>query len=237
MTAPSIHCSVCGTPFELHFRYQTEERTETGADGTTVTRTLLYCSQRCLEASHHERSDGQASCDGCATAFTVEYAAQVLFTGGRRHYACSPVCRAKVLEGVRTIRLGQLADPGFPVQEEPPDPDDMPVLTGQRAAKTATTPAAPRVAPKAAAARPVAAKPVEGRGPRVLAVFNHKGGTAKTTTSVHVAAGLAARGQRVLLVDTDGQGNVATSLALSAERGGLWRMSGRPPQARLGVGF
>ena len=26
-------------------------------------------------------------------------------------------------------------------------------------------------------------------------------------------------------------------LALSAERGGLWRMSGRPPQARLGVGF
>jgi N,N-dimethylformamidase len=26
-------------------------------------------------------------------------------------------------------------------------------------------------------------------------------------------------------------------LALTSERGGLWRMSGRPPQARLGVGF
>jgi len=52
----------------------------------------------------------------------------------------------------------------------------------------------------------------------VLAVFNHKGGTGKTTTAVHVAAGLAERGAKVLLVDTDGQGNVATSLALTAER-------------------
>jgi chromosome partitioning protein len=49
-------------------------------------------------------------------------------------------------------------------------------------------------------------------------VFNHKGGTGKTTTSVHMAAGLAACGKRVLLVDTDGQGNVATSLGLKFER-------------------
>ena len=48
--------------------------------------------------------------------------------------------------------------------------------------------------------------------PRRLAVFNHKGGTGKTTTSVSVAAGLASRGLRVLLVDTDSQGNVAVSL-------------------------
>jgi len=52
----------------------------------------------------------------------------------------------------------------------------------------------------------------------VLAVFNHKGGTGKTTTAVHVAAGLAVRGARVLLVDADGQGNVAASLGLEAER-------------------
>lgn len=52
----------------------------------------------------------------------------------------------------------------------------------------------------------------------VLAVFNHKGGTGKTTTSVTLAAALAARGHRVLLVDTDGQGNVAVSLGLSVER-------------------
>ncbi|MBK9258789.1 MAG: ParA family protein [Polyangiaceae bacterium] len=54
--------------------------------------------------------------------------------------------------------------------------------------------------------------------PRYLAVFNHKGGTGKTTTAVSVAAGLAARGKRVLLVDTDAQGNVAVSLGAQVER-------------------
>jgi chromosome partitioning protein len=54
--------------------------------------------------------------------------------------------------------------------------------------------------------------------PRVIAVFNHKGGTGKTTTSVSVAAGLALRGKKVLLVDTDAQGNVAVSLGAKSER-------------------
>ncbi len=45
---------------------------------------------------------------------------------------------------------------------------------------------------------------------RRIAVVNHKGGTGKTTTAVHLAAGLAARDYRVLLVDADPQGNVAT---------------------------
>jgi chromosome partitioning protein len=54
--------------------------------------------------------------------------------------------------------------------------------------------------------------------PRVIAVFNHKGGTGKTTTAVSVAAGLAMQGKRVLIVDTDAQGNVAVSLAAKSER-------------------
>jgi chromosome partitioning protein len=41
----------------------------------------------------------------------------------------------------------------------------------------------------------------------VISVASQKGGTGKTTTSISLAAGLARRGKRVLLVDTDSQAN------------------------------
>lgn len=53
--------------------------------------------------------------------------------------------------------------------------------------------------------------------PYRVAVLNQKGGTGKTTTSVNLAAGLAERGGRVLLVDADAQGNVGISLGLKAQ--------------------
>ena len=40
----------------------------------------------------------------------------------------------------------------------------------------------------------------------VLTVCNHKGGTGKTTSSIHVAAALGHAGRRVLVVDLDPQG-------------------------------
>ncbi|MCF7798266.1 ParA family protein [Candidatus Woesearchaeota archaeon] len=50
---------------------------------------------------------------------------------------------------------------------------------------------------------------------RKICVINQKGGVAKTTTAVSIAAGLARQEKRVLLVDLDPQGNVAHSLTAS----------------------
>src|SRR5512134_3300433 len=41
----------------------------------------------------------------------------------------------------------------------------------------------------------------------ILALLNQKGGVGKSTISVHIAAGLAKRGRRIMLVDADPQGS------------------------------
>lgn len=52
---------------------------------------------------------------------------------------------------------------------------------------------------------------------KTITLANHKGGCAKTTTTLNVAVTLALTGSRVLAVDLDQQGNLSASLGVDLE--------------------
>jgi chromosome partitioning protein len=195
MAAMNETCSVCSKAFDVQFRYQMEER-----DGGFA----FFCSHECHRKVVSGEATGGATCSACQKRFCVELVSQVVRVRGELRHACSEECRKQVLAEADGARLGAFAT----AASVPPPPSSAPSLGPAMGATLGASPAS----------QPSLRAPANMHAPARLAIFNHKGGTGKTTTSVSIAAGLAQRGLKVLLVDTDSQGNVGVSLGIKAEK-------------------
>jgi chromosome partitioning protein len=115
---------------------------------------------------------------------------------------------------------GQQFPLDIPREETPPPPPQP--------APIEAAPAAPVLAPAPGPAAPASQET------RRIGVSLSKGGVGKTTTSVNLAAGLALAGKRVLLVDTDTQGQSSFMLGVKPKGGLTELVTGElPPEEAI----
>jgi cellulose biosynthesis protein BcsQ len=113
------------------------------------------------------------------------------------------------------------AAPAPPPAVDLEDEAGPPSLTEPDAADDLAAAAALRAIKSQLAAEPAPSRrPAPGQAKaRRIGVMLSKGGVGKTTTAVNLAAVLAARGKRVLLVDADTQGQCAFALGVTPAKG------------------
>jgi chromosome partitioning protein len=149
----------------------------------------------------------QSTCHVCEKSFEVRFRYQVREENGQYVYVCSTGCQQRLLLGADGIHACDTCGAMFEIEF----PYQMSVSDGRRE-YFCSTGCHERGQQRASHVGLMRATP------KRIAVFNHKGGTGKTTTSINLAAGLAEAGRRVLLIDADGQGNVGASLGIAGQR-------------------
>ena len=142
-------------------------------------------------------------CASCGREFVPKLSFQTQLNDGVPTYYCSQTCRSPALAGaeVSCSTCGKAFRPTLALHTAD--------AGGTRSYYCS---------PACRAPVPVAAPAAPQKPARVIAILNQKGGTAKTTTAVNIAAGLARLGHKTLLVDLDPQGNVSVCLGITCPR-------------------